>query len=188
MTPPRRVGRRWVRSRLDRCGRFLLTTSRSDRRSRGCHPDRKGAPHDRLPHDARARGALVVRLRAAGRVPAGDGAAMRTPDDGSDGLDVPRRGVAEAPLRLWPGGHLMMETCDRQAGQAGGVVAAGGTDPALSVSRGGTPPCSAAPVVPRRPAPRTRAPVARAGDDDAGTRERPGRVDDSGTARKWVLR
>lgn len=56
--------------------------------------------------------------------------------------------------------------------------------PPLSTPRGGTPPCSSAPGVPHGSTPRTRSPVARPGDDDVGARERSGRVDDSGIARK----
>jgi release factor glutamine methyltransferase len=38
-------------------------------------------------------------------------------DGGADGLDVLRRVTAEAPLWLAPGGHLLVETSDRQAPQ-----------------------------------------------------------------------
>ena len=38
-------------------------------------------------------------------------------DGGPDGLDVQRRVIAEAPLWLAPGGHLLVETSDRQAPQ-----------------------------------------------------------------------
>jgi release factor glutamine methyltransferase len=39
-------------------------------------------------------------------------------DGGADGLDVVRRVAAEAPRWLAPGGHLLIETAERQAGQA----------------------------------------------------------------------
>ncbi|MFC0625430.1 putative protein N(5)-glutamine methyltransferase [Kribbella deserti] len=47
-------------------------------------------------------------------------------DGGADGLDVLRRVAAEAPGWLAPGGHLLVETSDRQAAEATQVMAAGG--------------------------------------------------------------
>ncbi|MGZ4107367.1 MAG: putative protein N(5)-glutamine methyltransferase, partial [Tumebacillaceae bacterium] len=38
-------------------------------------------------------------------------------DGGSDGLDIQRRVAAEAMLWLAPGGHLLVETSERQAPQ-----------------------------------------------------------------------
>ncbi|MCX4449490.1 MULTISPECIES: putative protein N(5)-glutamine methyltransferase [unclassified Streptomyces] len=47
-------------------------------------------------------------------------------DGGGDGLDVLRRVAAEAPRWLAPGGSLLVETSERQAETAAGVLAAGG--------------------------------------------------------------
>ncbi len=44
-------------------------------------------------------------------------------DGGTDGLDVLRRVIAEARLWLAPGGHLLIETSERQASQAAEAVA-----------------------------------------------------------------
>jgi release factor glutamine methyltransferase len=50
-------------------------------------------------------------------------------DGGSDGLDVLRRVVAEAPAWLTPGGHLLSETSEAQAPAAAAVLAAAGLTP-----------------------------------------------------------
>lgn len=47
-------------------------------------------------------------------------------DGGDDGLDVLRRVTAEAPQWLAPGGHLLVETSERQAARAEETVARGG--------------------------------------------------------------
>jgi release factor glutamine methyltransferase len=47
-------------------------------------------------------------------------------DGGADGLDVLRRVAAGAPGWLAPGGHLLIETSDRQAPQAAAAFAASG--------------------------------------------------------------
>ena len=47
-------------------------------------------------------------------------------DGGPDGLDVLRRVAAEAPDWLAPGGHLLIETSDRQVPAAAAVFAASG--------------------------------------------------------------
>lgn len=47
-------------------------------------------------------------------------------DGGSDGLDVLRRVTAEAPHWLAPGGHLLVETSERQAARAEETVARSG--------------------------------------------------------------
>ncbi|MEV6262924.1 putative protein N(5)-glutamine methyltransferase [Streptomyces sp. NPDC051784] len=47
-------------------------------------------------------------------------------DGGGDGLDVLRRVVAEAPGWLAPGGSLLVETSERQAGRAEETVGSGG--------------------------------------------------------------
>lgn len=49
-------------------------------------------------------------------------------DGGADGLDVLRRVAAEAPRWLAPGGHLLIETSERQAALARDVVAGAGLD------------------------------------------------------------
>ncbi|GAA4866491.1 putative protein N(5)-glutamine methyltransferase [Saccharopolyspora cebuensis] len=50
-------------------------------------------------------------------------------DGGADGLDLLRRVAAEAPEWLAPGGHLLVEAGDRQAGAAAAVLAERGMDP-----------------------------------------------------------
>jgi release factor glutamine methyltransferase len=47
-------------------------------------------------------------------------------DGGSDGLDVQRRVIAEAPQWLAPGAHLLIETSDRQATRTAEAFAAAG--------------------------------------------------------------
>jgi release factor glutamine methyltransferase len=47
-------------------------------------------------------------------------------DGGGDGLDLLRRVAAEAPRWLAPGGHLFVETSERQAEAAGAAFAASG--------------------------------------------------------------
>lgn len=44
-------------------------------------------------------------------------------DGGADGLDVLRRVATQAPLWLAPGGHLLIETSDRQAAQVAEALA-----------------------------------------------------------------
>ncbi|MEW9534234.1 putative protein N(5)-glutamine methyltransferase [Microbispora sp. NPDC049125] len=55
-------------------------------------------------------------------------------DGGADGLDVLRRVSAAAPLWLAPGGCLLFETSERQAGQAMEVVGRDGLLPRLAAS------------------------------------------------------
>jgi release factor glutamine methyltransferase len=50
-------------------------------------------------------------------------------DGGSDGLDVLRRVAATAPAWLAPGGHLLIETSDRQAAGAASAFTAAGLTP-----------------------------------------------------------
>jgi release factor glutamine methyltransferase len=52
---------------------------------------------------------------------------------GGDGLDVLRRVAAKAPLWLAPGGCLLMETSEQQAGQAVEMVAGCGLRPRVAV-------------------------------------------------------
>jgi release factor glutamine methyltransferase len=47
---------------------------------------------------------------------------LRALDGGADGLDVLRRVVAQAPAWLAPGGHLLVETSEKQAPAATGIV------------------------------------------------------------------
>ncbi|MFF3489233.1 putative protein N(5)-glutamine methyltransferase [Streptomyces sp. NPDC002701] len=55
-------------------------------------------------------------------------------DGGGDGLDVLRRVAAEAPRWLAPGGALLVETSERQAGRAVEVFISAGLVPRLEVS------------------------------------------------------
>jgi release factor glutamine methyltransferase len=50
-------------------------------------------------------------------------------DGGADGLDVQRRVAAAAPLWLAPGGHLLVETSERQAPQTVEIFARNGLTP-----------------------------------------------------------
>ncbi|MBA4861556.1 putative protein N(5)-glutamine methyltransferase [Streptomyces sp. PSKA54] len=55
-------------------------------------------------------------------------------DGGADGLDVLRRVAAEAVLWLAPGGHLLVETTERQAPAASEVFARYGLTPRVATS------------------------------------------------------
>jgi release factor glutamine methyltransferase len=55
-------------------------------------------------------------------------------DGGPDGLDVLRRVAAEAPDWLAPGGHLLIETSDRQVPLAAAAFAASGLSPRTATS------------------------------------------------------
>ena len=55
-------------------------------------------------------------------------------DGGPDGLDVLRRVAAGAPAWLAPGGHLLIETSDRQAAQAAAAFADSGLVPRVATS------------------------------------------------------
>ncbi|MFB6840123.1 putative protein N(5)-glutamine methyltransferase [Streptomyces sp. NPDC056361] len=57
-----------------------------------------------------------------------------TLDGGSDGLDVLRRVAAGAPGWLAPGGHLFVETSERQAESAAAVMSASGLVPEVLTS------------------------------------------------------
>ncbi|MFE0702293.1 putative protein N(5)-glutamine methyltransferase [Streptomyces sp. NPDC058872] len=57
-----------------------------------------------------------------------------TLDGGADGLAVLRRVAAEAPEWLAPGGHLLMETSERQAEAAAAVLSATGLAPRVVTS------------------------------------------------------
>src|SRR6516225_8587690 len=56
-------------------------------------------------------------------------------DGGADGLDVLRRVAAGAPSWLAPGGHLLVETSERQAPLAADAVGGGGLIPRVAHSR-----------------------------------------------------
>jgi release factor glutamine methyltransferase len=47
-------------------------------------------------------------------------------DGGPDGLNLHRRIIGEAPEWLYPGGHLVIETSERQAAGTAGIMAAAG--------------------------------------------------------------
>jgi release factor glutamine methyltransferase len=55
-------------------------------------------------------------------------------DGGADGLDVLRRVAAGAPLWLAPGGHLLVETSERQAPRAAEAVGRDGLIPRIARS------------------------------------------------------
>jgi release factor glutamine methyltransferase len=55
-------------------------------------------------------------------------------DGGADGLDVVRRVIAGGPRWLAPGGHLLVETSDRQAPQTVETVARNGLIPRVARS------------------------------------------------------
>ena len=55
-------------------------------------------------------------------------------DGGPDGLDVLRRVAAEAPDWLAPGGHLLIETSERQVPPAAAAFAASGLTPRTATS------------------------------------------------------
>jgi release factor glutamine methyltransferase len=55
-------------------------------------------------------------------------------DGGADGLDVQRRVAAAAPLWLAPGGHLLVETGERQAPQTVEIFARNGLIPQVASS------------------------------------------------------
>ncbi|MEU8270802.1 putative protein N(5)-glutamine methyltransferase [Sphaerisporangium sp. NPDC049002] len=55
-------------------------------------------------------------------------------DGGADGLDVVRRLIAAAPLWLAPGGHLLVETSERQAPETVEAIARSGLVPRVAGS------------------------------------------------------
>ncbi len=55
-------------------------------------------------------------------------------DGGADGLDVLRRVIAAAPLWLVPGGHLLVETSERQAPRTVETMAGNGLIPRVATS------------------------------------------------------
>lgn len=55
-------------------------------------------------------------------------------DGGSDGLDIQRRVVADAPQWLAPGGYLLIETSERQAPDTAAAFARSGLNPEIARS------------------------------------------------------
>jgi len=102
----------------------------------------QGDLYDPLPAGLRGRVAVVV--ANVPYVPAGEirflplEARAHEPlvalDGGPDGLGVLRRVAAGAPGWLAPGGHLLIETTERQAPQAAAAFAASGLVPRVSAS------------------------------------------------------
>jgi release factor glutamine methyltransferase len=113
------------------------------------HSARRNLPHpgdvfegdlyDALPGDLRGRIDLLV--VNAPYVPT-DAIATMPPearlhearlalDGGDDGLDVQRRVATDAPHWLSPGGHLLIETSERQAPTTAGIFAAAGLHPRI---------------------------------------------------------
>jgi release factor glutamine methyltransferase len=88
------------------------------------------------PLPARLRGGVDLILANAPYVPSAEIAMMPAEardhehrlalDGGVDGLDVQRRVIAEAPRWLRPGGHLLVETSERQAPATAGCMAGSG--------------------------------------------------------------
>ena len=102
----------------------------------------EGDLFDPLPVDLRGRVDLVV--ANAPYVPTDAIATMPpearlheprvTLDGGADGLDVQRRVIAEAGRWLAPGGHLLVETSQRQAPRTTAIFAAHGLDARIARS------------------------------------------------------
>jgi release factor glutamine methyltransferase len=96
------------------------------------------------PLPARLRGRVDILAANVPYVPSGDvgllppEARAHEPrvalDGGADGLDVLRRVAAEAPLWLAPGGHLLVETSERQAPRAAEAVGRDGLIPRIARS------------------------------------------------------
>ncbi|MDH6128779.1 putative protein N(5)-glutamine methyltransferase [Kitasatospora sp. GP82] len=100
----------------------------------------EGDLYDPLP--ATLRGRIDVLVANAPYVPTGEigllpvEAREHEPrvalDGGSDGLDIQRRVTAAAPLWLAPGGHLLIETSERQAPQTAEAFARNGLIPHIT--------------------------------------------------------
>jgi release factor glutamine methyltransferase len=96
------------------------------------------------PLPARLRGRVDILAANVPYVPSGDvgllppEARAHEPrvalDGGADGLDVLRRVAAGAPLWLAPGGHLLVETSERQAQRAAEAVGRDGLIPRIARS------------------------------------------------------
>jgi release factor glutamine methyltransferase len=76
-------------------------------------------------------------------------------DGGAEGLDVQRRVIASAPRWLAPGGHLLVETSDRQAPRTVEIFARHALSPRVETSDelGATVVIGATPAVPSGPDP-----------------------------------
>jgi release factor glutamine methyltransferase len=102
----------------------------------------EGDLFDPLPAGLRGRIYLIVAntpyvpTGAIGLLPpeARDHEARIALDGGADGLDVQRRVAAEAPRWLAPGGHLLVETSEKQADLAAAIFAANGLMPTIAHS------------------------------------------------------
>jgi len=96
------------------------------------------------PLPATLRGRAGILLANAPYVPTGEVALLPPEardhepqlslDGGADGLDILRRVAIEAPQWLAPGGHLLIETSERQAPQITEAVARAGLNPRLARS------------------------------------------------------
>jgi release factor glutamine methyltransferase len=101
-----------------------------------------GDLYEPLPAGLRGRVDLVT--ANAPYVPTGDIATMprearlheawATLDGGHDGLDLQRRIAAEASAWLAGGGHLVIETSDRQSDRTAGILTRAGFDPVIERS------------------------------------------------------
>lgn len=111
------------------------------------------------PLPAALRGRVGILVANAPYVPTGEVALLPAEarihepllalDGGADGLDILRRVAAEAPRWLAPGGHLLIETSERQAPRITEAVARAGLAPRLARSEE----LNATAVVAARPAP-----------------------------------
>ena len=96
------------------------------------------------PLPARLRGRVDILAANVPYVPSGDVGLLPSEaraheprvalDGGADGLDVLRRVAAGAPLWLAPGGHLLVETSERQAPRAAEAVGRDGLIPRVAHS------------------------------------------------------
>jgi release factor glutamine methyltransferase len=111
------------------------------------------------PLPAALRGRVDILVANAPYVPTGEVALLPAEarvhepllalDGGADGLDILRRVAAGAPRWLAPGGHLLVETSERQAPQITEAVARAGLAPRLARSEE----LNATAVIAVRPAP-----------------------------------
>ena len=96
------------------------------------------------PLPAALRGRVDILVANAPYVPTGEVALLPAEarihepllalDGGADGLDILRRVATEAPQWLAPGGHLLIETSERQAPQITEAVVRAGLNPRLARS------------------------------------------------------
>jgi release factor glutamine methyltransferase len=103
-------------------------------------PVYRGDLYEPLPPRLRGRVDVIVAnvpYVPSGEVPllpseARDHEPLTSLDGGADGLDVLRRVAAEAPRWLRPGGHLLIETSERQAAAAVQAFSANGLCPSIA--------------------------------------------------------